>query len=112
MNPREVTRVSLSPGRRRLVDLMQQVGFGRIDGLIVQGGEPVFVPATKVVRQIKLASDQGPRAGGERDFVLKAQVLDLFAQFDELGDGRVEELEIKHGLPFRMNMETPAGVVA
>jgi hypothetical protein len=43
------------------------------------------------------------------DFALKQQVVELFAFFDELQNGIIDVLEIKHGLPFRMIVtEVPA----
>jgi hypothetical protein len=34
-----------------------------------------------------------------------AEVIDLFAQLEALGNGVVTRLEVKHGLPFRMIIE-------
>ena len=39
------TKQSLSPARRRLVELMQEVNFGRIEGLHVRDGEPILEQA-------------------------------------------------------------------
>ena len=100
-----VTKGSLSPERQRLLQLMQNLNFGRIDGLAVRGGEPQFEPAPRVVRQIKFGGENGPR--GERgavDFALKAEVVELFGHFDRLRDGMVETLEVQRGLPFRMSV--------
>jgi DNA-binding beta-propeller fold protein YncE len=36
------------------------------------------------------------------NFLLKAQAVELFQHFDRLGDGTIQVVEIKHGLPFRM----------
>lgn len=38
------TKASLTPARRRLLELMQEINFGRIEGLAVRGGEPVLDP--------------------------------------------------------------------
>ena len=43
------------------------------------------------------------------DFALKAQVRDLFDHFDALRTGTIRTLEVKHGLPFRMQVEEAAG---
>jgi len=105
MQPTE-RKISLSPGRRRLLELMQQINFGRIDGIAVRDGEPIFDPPPRVVREIKFGSENGPRPElGIGDFALKAQVVELFAQLDELGDAKVGSIEIKYGLPFRMSVE-------
>jgi len=102
----EVSKRSLSAPRRRLLELMQEINFGRIEGLAVRGGEPVLDPPPRVVREIKFGGENGPRRElGSDDFALKAQAVEFFAHLSRLGDGTVESLEIKHGLPFRMSVE-------
>jgi hypothetical protein len=97
------SKAVLSPARRRLLELMQLVNFGRIENLIVRGGEPSLVPPPRVVREVKFGGDNGPRPElATDDFRLKAQVVDLFRELDRLADGTVEALEVKHGLPFRL----------
>ena len=103
-----VTKSSLSPGRRRLLELMQRVNFGRIENLRLRDGDPVFdAPSPpRVVLELKFGAENGPRPeAAVVDFALKQQVLDLFAHFDRLRDARVEALAVKHGLPFGMHVE-------
>jgi hypothetical protein len=86
-----------------LIELMQQINFGRIEGLLVRNGEPAFVPPPEVIREVKFGGENGPRPErGVDDFALKAQVVELIQQLNGLGDGTVEAIEVKHGLPFRM----------
>jgi hypothetical protein len=97
------TKASLSPARRRLLELLQQVNFGRVEGLALEGGEPLFDPPPRVVREIKIGGENGPRAELDgTDFRLKAQVVELFQYLDQLGSGTIDVVEIKHGLPFRL----------
>ncbi|GIW90171.1 MAG: hypothetical protein KatS3mg109_0603 [Pirellulaceae bacterium] len=97
------SKSDLSANRFRLVELMQTINFGRIACLVIHKGEPVLDPPPRVVREIKFGGDNGPRPELDAgDFLLKAQVVELFEYFDRLGDGTIEVLEIKHGLPFRM----------
>lgn len=97
------SKSSLSPARRRLLELMQSINFGRIENMEVRGGEPVFDPAPHVVREIKLGADNKPRPEVTlADFCLKAQVVDLWEKLDQLGSGTIELLEVKHGLPFQI----------
>jgi hypothetical protein len=85
---------------------MQQVNFGKVEKLQVRGGEPVFNPSPRIVKEIKFGGENGPRQELKaEDFVLKAQVVEFFSCLTSLGNGMVETLDIKHGLPFRMNME-------
>ncbi|MBM3983855.1 MAG: hypothetical protein FJ304_27025 [Planctomycetes bacterium] len=97
------SKSSLSPARRRLLELMQSINFGRIENMEVRGGDPVFDPLPHVVREIKLGADDKPRPEvALADFCLKAQVVDLWNRLDQLGTGTVELLEVKHGLPFQI----------
>ena len=97
------TKASLSPARRRLLELFQRVNFGRLESLVVRGGEPICDPQPVLIREHKFGGENGPRPElATSDFLLKQQVVELFAFFDELRDGVIDVLEIKHGLPFRM----------
>jgi len=96
----------LSPERKRLVRQMQRINFGRIERLEVKNGEPVSDPPTRIVQEVKFGGDNQSRAEiEESDFPLKSQVLDLLQRIDEIRDGQIDLVEIKHGLPFRMLVE-------
>ncbi len=98
-----LSKAALSPARRRLVELLQQLNFGRVEGLSVLDGDPVFDPPPRVVREVKFGGENGPRPeAAAADFPLKSQLVELFQHFDEIGDGTIDVLEVKHGLPFRM----------
>ena len=104
-----LSKQSVSPARRQLVELMQRVNFGRIEGLVVRDGDPVFDDRSppRVVLEVKFGGDNGPRPESSiADFSLKTQVADLFAHLNRLGNGRIEALTVKHGLPFGMHVET------
>lgn len=97
------TKASLSPARRRLLELFQRLNFGRLESLAVRCGEPVCDPQPVLIREHKFGGENGPRPElTTTDFLLKQQVVELFAFFDELHDGVIDVLEIKYGLPFRM----------
>lgn len=106
----QTRKASLSPARRRLLELLQQVNFGRMETLVVANGEPVFNPPPRIVREIKFGGENGPRQElGIADFHLKSQVVDLLAFLDELQNGTIDVLDVKHGLPFRAVVaEVPA----
>jgi hypothetical protein len=102
-----LTKSVLSPSRRQLVELCQRLNFGRIEHIEVRGGEPVLDPQPRVVREHKFCSDNGPRPESRRaDCALKDQVADLMRLLDAVGDGVIETLTVKHGLPF--HAELPA----
>ena len=82
---------------------MQRVNFGRMESLAIRSGEPVIDPRPAIVREHKFGGENGPRTEIEQDdFVLKQQVVELFEFLDQFQDGKIDVLEIKHGLPFRM----------
>ncbi|MBT8341828.1 MAG: hypothetical protein HKP58_10870 [Desulfatitalea sp.] len=105
----DFTKSSLSQPNARLVELMQRINFGAIEKLIFKRGELLFDPPPRVIREIKFCAENGPRPETtKQDFTLKAQVRDLFAQIETLGDGVIHSLEVKHGLPFKMIIEENA----
>jgi hypothetical protein len=100
----------LSPARRQLVELFQELNFGRVEGLVVRAGEPVLHPRPRAVREVKFQADNDPRP--ERaapDFLLKAQQLELMDLLDRVRDGTIESIESRHGLPFRAAVAEPPG---
>lgn len=100
------TQSSLSPARKRLVLLMQRINFGRLEHLPVQNGEPSFDDTLRVYREVKFCAENGPRPEvALSDFTLRTQVIDLFNEIDRVGNGVIESLSIKHGLPFGMSVE-------
>ena len=97
---------SLSPGCKRLVELMQRVNFGRIEGIAVRDGEPVFDPPPRVVRKLKIGGDNGSRQEmGSTDFALRREVAELIEHLGRLGTGTVRCIEVKYGLPFLIEVE-------
>ncbi len=99
------TKSALTPARRRLVELCQELNFGRIEHLRVLSGEPVLDPPPVTVREHKFCSENGPRPEAARpDCVLKSQVRDLMALLDQIGNGTIAVLSIKHGLPFHAEL--------
>jgi len=94
---------SLPKPHQRLVDLMQQINFGRLEELVVADGQVVMDPPPRVVREVKFGSENGARRESSLgDFALKAQVVEFMQYIDDLQDGVIDVLEVKHGLPFRM----------
>jgi len=99
----------LPPDGGRLVELMQTVNFGRLEHFVIRDGQPVLDPPPRVVREIKFGGENGARPEAVKDdFELKAQVRELFAQFEAMRDAVVHCLEVKHGLPFKLTVEEGA----
>ena len=92
---------TLSGARQELVVVMQQLNFGKIEGLLIVGGAPSFTPTTKITQEVKLGGE-GSERKRQDDFTLKRHLTDLFDQFDQLADQSVVTVEIRHGLPARL----------
>ena len=102
---------SIPPERQSLLREMQRLNFGKITNLRISNRQPELAATSpRIVREHRFASDNGPRPElCSDDFLLKQQVVELFNFFDELQNGLIDVLEIKHGLPFRMIVtEVPA----
>src|SRR5438128_2216877 len=98
-----VTLHSLPPSGRTLVELMRRLHYGQVQDLHVRGGQPVFDPAPRLVRDIKLVSETLPRPeAGQQDYLLKEQVLELLRYLERVRDGVIDAIEVKDGLPFRV----------
>ena len=106
-----LSKRQLSPRQAHLLEMMQELNFGRIEGLRILDGEPVIDPPPRVVREVKFGGDNSARPEtGIEDFALKRQVQDLLAQFDRVGNGVIEVLVVKHGLPFSMQVAEHSAV--
>ena len=97
------SKATLPPARARLVELMQEINYGRLEDLVVRDGEPVFDPPPRIVHDVKFCAENSPRPEvGREDFTLKAKVCDLFVQMGAMGNGVIIRLEVQAGLPFKM----------
>ena len=101
-----VTKSVLSEPQSRLVELLQKLNFGRIEGLHVRHGEPVFDPPPHIIQKLKMGGDNSPRPESELpDFWLKKQIVDLLEIIARLGEGEIRSIEIAHGLPLLVEIE-------
>ncbi|MEE4270516.1 MAG: hypothetical protein V2I67_02505, partial [Thermoanaerobaculales bacterium] len=66
--PRKST---LTPAQADLVELMQKLDFGMIEGLVIRSGLPVMRPRPRIVRDVKFGAGNGRRnEAGLTDFAL------------------------------------------
>jgi hypothetical protein len=85
---------------------MQQVNFGRIEDLLVRNGVPVFNPPPRVIRKLKVGADNSPRPEYDfDDFLLRQQTEELLSAIEQMGDGEVLVIDVRHGLPFSLEVE-------
>src|SRR6185369_15875664 len=101
-----ISKSSLADPHRHLVELLQNLNFGRIEALLVRDGEPIFEPAPRVIQMLKMGGQNGPRDEASLpDFWLKQPIIDLLQTIREIGDGEILAIDVKHGLPFTVEIE-------
>src|SRR4051794_7213862 len=88
--------------QRKIVEIIEALGFGQIESLVIREGLPVSEPAPRIVQSFKLDSptnrvptSQHPPA------TIKQEFRHLFDQLRRVRDG-VVDIEVRHGLPFRL----------
>lgn len=96
----------LSGPMRRIIERCQDVNFGRII-FSVRGGEPDVRQPWRTRRTIKIAGgESGPRPeAGRADFQLRKEHMALVSELAGLRDDVQVTLEVKHGLPFVIEIE-------
>ena len=100
-----MTRSCLNPTQHRAVEIIEALGFGVIEHLLIRGGLPCYEPEPRIVQTIKLDSKTEPEPDrGCDDLTLKKEFENLFKQFSQLRDGIVD-IEVRHSLPSRLVLE-------
>ena len=104
----QVRLSDLSTPRQVFIRQCQRMGFGKIVGLAVRGGDPIFTEATQILIDVKLEADEGPRAEQQLgDFVLCAELVRLFRKLDTVRDGEINLVEVRTGIPRRIVLKAP-----
>ena len=101
-----MTKAGLSAPRRRLLVSMQQLNFGRIEDLEIRDGDPVFSPRPAWCRTSSWAA-RTVRGRNSATRILCSRTKSRSSSITSrgYGDGTVESIEVKHGLPFRLVIE-------
>ena len=102
LNPKS----SLSPKQRSFLKIMQEVNFGRFEGIIVRNGELLFTPSTKILRKIKIGGNNNPRAEVViKDFILKKEVKEALEHIMCIKNGKIRRIDFQNGLPVLLEIE-------
>ncbi len=97
--PDTLQYTGISPARKRLVDVLRELQFGRIANLSIAGGEPQWIPAPTIIQTIRLPVEASAVDQLGDDCVLKKSLVDLFRCFDRQPNAMVSRLECRFGLP-------------
>ena len=106
MNQILSSTLDLLPSERSLLLAMQRLGFGRFEAIPVRGGEVILEPWPKTVQGIKFTSaGSSPLNLLPEPFQLRRQVIELLEYVRGTEYGEMHCLEVRHGLPFSMEVE-------
>jgi hypothetical protein len=87
-----------------LAELCQRIGFGRIEGITLVDGEPQFDPRPLIVTEVKLGAEHHLK-DRTTSGPMHPAVRDLLRTLNLVGNGTIRCLEIRHGLPFRIELD-------
>ena len=103
---RVISTSDLRASERAFVAAMHRLGFGRFESLRISSGELVLDPWPTTVRGVKFAVEEPTASRTPPDeFELKRQVIELVEYVRAVDAGEIRCLEIRHGLPFSMEVE-------
>lgn len=87
---------------------MREVGFGRFEYIQLRKGQIVLDPSPVAVRDVKFGAEAADERTTRPDCQLKRQVAEFFEYTRDVEAGEIRTLEIRHGLPFSMEVELAA----
>jgi hypothetical protein len=100
MNPLSDRKQGLSRAQRDFLALLQRIRYGRVERLLVRGGEPVLA-GVRWKKTVKVGGDNAQHPFVDAaDFALRREVVEFFRLLRELGDAELTDVEVRNGLPF------------
>lgn len=96
----------LTTKQQGLLRKFQQVGYGSVENLYFEDGEPLARPAPKTRRNIRLKSygaEKPPEPSA--DFELKDEQVKFFTLLEEEGSGYIAQIKVTDGLPAEVSVE-------
>ena len=101
------TTRDMTAAQRRLLRIMTESQYGRIENFLVRAGQPLLDPGVKIVRVAILGGESSGTAVHGDQFELKKAVRDPFDELERLDNGTVIRLEFKRGLPCLLETAAP-----
>lgn len=98
----------LTPSEQRFLAAMRELGFGRFEYVQIRRGEIVLDPWPVAVRDMKFGTENTAERTARPDHQVKRQVAEFFEYTREVDAGEIRTIEIRHGLPFSMEVELAA----
>ena len=100
-----VTTQDLLPSEVTFLATMEELGFGRFEYLQIRGGELELNPWPVAVRDIKFAAAASCAKLSDSTSDLRPQIAEFFEYVRDVDAGEIRELQVRHGLPFSMEIE-------
>ena len=94
----------LLPSETAFLATMEELGFGRFEQLQIRGGELVLNPWPVTVLDIKFAAKAAADSAAPGNAKLRPQVAEFFEYVRDVATGEIRELQVRHGLPFSMEI--------
>lgn len=104
-----MNRSVLDPVQKRIVDVVEALGFGSIRRLTIRAGKPCLEPPPHIIQTVKLDSgceQKVPPASA--DPALEREFENLFNSLTTLNE-TVVDIEVRHNRPFRLLIDRPLG---
>ena len=93
--------------RQRLAAMIEEMGFGLIEDLLVVRGQPQFTPKPRCTRVFNLtAEDTHDAKRSGREYRLRTMDA-LFRLLDSIQGPAIVSILVKHGLPARLSVKEP-----
>jgi hypothetical protein len=103
---KEVRFSALEPEWQRLIKLMQQLNYGRLEHLTVVNGIPKINMQLKIVTEYRFPGENGPcEEITLQDFALKREQVQFIDEVRAIKIGTIKIVYIKSGLPHRMEVK-------
>ena len=89
---------------------MRQLGFGRYESIPIENGELTLDPWPTTVQDVKFSAQEiAIPATRSEEFEIKRCLVEFFNYLRAMKKGSVRCLEVRHGLPFSMEIELRQG---
>jgi hypothetical protein len=97
---------NISPSDRKLLALINHIGFGHLENLELRDGVAVVVPSSCEVQSYKQEFGNAvKRVVADSPFTLKACQVDFLNQLHATNNGFIRKIVIQDGLPVRLEIE-------
>jgi hypothetical protein len=85
---------------------MSRIGWGTVENLVFQDGEPVARPAPKIRRNIRLRGKAQARpADPPDDYELKDEQIEFVTFLEQQRSGCISRIDVRDGLPAEMSVD-------